>query len=290
MPRLLPYSLVARLLGLLLLMAAGLKLYGLRVEPVAGAGIFSAAEFQVAVVEFEIVLALWLLSGIRTVLSWLVALVTFTGFATASFYLAWIGQSSCGCFGSVHVDPWFTLGLDCVILLGLAVGRPDLSSLWHDPRRVLFAGAWPALSVLAGMAALFVILWGVAHFGFGSVPEALAYLRGDRVSVQPRLVNLGEGQPGELRQIAVEVANWTDKPVRVIGASRDCSCSVDGLPLTIPAKQRRPITLTLRLSGQPGIFTRSASLLLDDDGFQHVAFRLTGRISANDPESVAAGD
>lgn len=289
MPRLLSYALVARLLAAVLLLAAGLKIIGLRSEPVAAAGIFSTPEFQVALVEIEIVLAIWLWSGVRPVLSWLVALVTFTGFAAASFYLAWIGQSSCGCFGSLHVNPWFTLTLDSAILIGLALGRPDLAPLWANPRRELVEGCRPALVAAAGMAAMFAILWSVALYGFGSAPEALAYLRGERVSVQPRLVNMGEGQPGELRQVAVEVANWTDKPIRVIGASRDCSCSVDGLPVSIPPKQKRPISLKLRLSGQPGIFTRSATLLLDDDGFQHIAFRLTGRILPKDETPVADG-
>lgn len=88
----------------------------------------------------------------------------------------------------------------------------------------------------------------------------------------------------------IQVANWTDKPVRVIGASRDCSCSVDDLPLSIPPKQTRPLSLTLRFSGQPGVFTRSAALLLDDDGFQQIAFRMTGRILPKEEESASASD
>jgi len=49
--RLLPCSLVSRVLSLLLLGAAVLKLNGLAVEPVAGGGIFAAPEVQVAAVE-----------------------------------------------------------------------------------------------------------------------------------------------------------------------------------------------------------------------------------------------
>lgn len=97
---------MARILGLLLIGAAGLKIYGLGVQPVAGIGIFSAPEFQVALIEFEIALSICLLWGARPILSWLIALITFAGFAAASLFLAAIGQSSCGCFGAlVSVSP-----------------------------------------------------------------------------------------------------------------------------------------------------------------------------------------
>ncbi len=50
-------TLILRALGLLLLVAAGLKLQGLGVDPVGRVGIFSMPEFQLAVVEFEIIFA-----------------------------------------------------------------------------------------------------------------------------------------------------------------------------------------------------------------------------------------
>ena len=76
--------------------------------------------------------------------------------------------------------------------------------------------------------------------GFGSVPAAIAYFRGDRVSVRPRLVEIGDGAPGEIRLGTVEVTNWTDETVRIFGGTSDCSCTVLGdLPVTIPAKQTR---------------------------------------------------
>jgi hypothetical protein len=287
-PRL-PNLLVARLVAVILLIAAGLKIYGLRVEPIAGSGIFSAPEFQVALVEFEIVLGIWLWSGVRPILSWLVALVTFTAFAAASSYLAWIGQSSCGCFGNLQVNPVFALALDCAILTGLAFGRPDLKPLWNNPRRVLLEGTGSGMAVVVGMAAIFGLLLGAAQMAFGSLPEALAYFRGERVTVQPRLVDVGAGHLGEVRPVVVTIANWTDKPVRIIGASQDCSCRVDGLPLSIPAKESRSLSLTFQLSGTPGIFTRSTALLVDDDGLKQISFRFTGRVLPKQEVPAAEG-
>src|SRR5687767_4532346 len=125
MTRVLSYRLVSKILGGLLLAAAVLKLQGLGTDPVTRLGVFSTPEFQLFVVEFEVFLGVWLLSGKRPLGSWLLALTTFGLFAAVSFYQGWIGQASCGCFGRLRVNPWYAFGLDMVIVATLLVGRPD---------------------------------------------------------------------------------------------------------------------------------------------------------------------
>ena len=53
-------------------------------------------------------------------LRWL-AVVLFVAFGGYSLYLALKGAASCGCFGPLHVSPWWTFGLDSVVVLGLLV-------------------------------------------------------------------------------------------------------------------------------------------------------------------------
>lgn len=273
------YSIVRSALGVLLLLAAVLKLSGLGADPVARMGIFSAPEFQLAVIEFEVFLALWLLSGKRPLGSWLVALTAFAGFAAVSFYQGWIGQSSCGCFGRLSVSPWAAFTLDILILAALGFGCPDLTPLRDNPRRHLRGALLPAAWGIAGTAAIAGVLIGLAHLGFGSVPAAIAYFRGERVSIEPRLVDVGSGVGGESRRVSVTVTNWTDQPVHLFGGTADCSCSVlDDLPVTIPAGESRSVSLHVRLSGAPGVFTRKAGFLLEDEGPKRLDFRLTGEI------------
>ena len=114
------------LVGVLLLLAAVLKLSGLSADPVARMGLFSTPEFQLAVIEFEVFLAVWLLSGKAPAASWLVALSAFVYFAVVSLFLGWVGQASCGCFGRLSVSPWYAFGLDLLILAALIWGRPNL--------------------------------------------------------------------------------------------------------------------------------------------------------------------
>lgn len=286
MRRVLPYTLVSRLLGVLLLAAAVLKAHGLAFDPVGRLGIFSAAEFEVAVVELEVFLALWLLWGKRPLGSWLLAMSAFASFAAISFYLGRVGQASCGCFGRLSLSPWYAFGMDLGIVGALIMARPDLKPLCDKPRSTLTNALLPTAYGFGGISVISGLLVGLASITFGSVPAAVAYFRGERLSVQPRLVELPKGVPGERRLAIVQLTNWTDRPIRLIGGTTDCSCTVlSDLPLTIPPKETRAVSVAVLLSRRPGLFTRKADLLVDDEGFQRVSFRLTGRILKPDGSS-----
>jgi hypothetical protein len=132
------------------------------------------------------------------------------------------------------------------------------------------------------------ILVGLAILIFGSVPAAIASLRGERISIYPRLADVGAAEVGAERRVSLDVTNWTEQPIRLIGGTRDCSCTVlADLPITIPPKETRSLTVGIRLKGKPGIFTRKAALLVDDEGFQKITFRLTGRILAKEDIEMA---
>ncbi|MFC1781165.1 MauE/DoxX family redox-associated membrane protein [Planctomycetota bacterium] len=121
-------NVLLKALGILLLTAAALKGWQLMNEPVANNNIWSSRWFLIMTVEFELALGIWLLSGLFKKAAWLASLVCFSMFSMVTFYKAVTGYASCGCFGSVHVNPWITLfviDLPCVI--ALAVFHPGLS-------------------------------------------------------------------------------------------------------------------------------------------------------------------
>ncbi len=274
-----PYSLVSKALALLLLVAAALKLHGLGEGPVSASGIFGMPEVQLAGVEFEAFLAVWLLSGKYRLGSWLTALISFSGFALITAHHGWVGQTSCGCFGKLEVHPWLTLTLDLFVLGMLILARPrriDPATVEQVRPSVILK---PALWGIAGIALASGLLVGLAHAAFGSVPAAVAYLRGEHVSIEPRLVDVGEGKTGEKREVTVRLTNWTDKPVRVFGGTRDCSCTVlNDLPLIIEPRETRSVSVTLAMNGAAGVLNRKAGFLLDEEGFKQVKFAITGRI------------
>jgi hypothetical protein len=168
----------ARAPGVLLLMAAALKLHGLALGPVSAVGWFSTAPFQIGLIVAEILLGLWLISGVAPLGSWTVGLTTFTGFAAFSFYQGVIGQSSCACFGRLSVSPWYAFGLDLLVLAGLGFGSPDLKPLWKNPGQVMKPALFYGSLVVAGVVVFASLLLGAAHLAFSSVPAAIAYFPG----------------------------------------------------------------------------------------------------------------
>jgi len=215
MPKLLPFTLVARCLAVLLVATAALKLHGLGTDPIARRGVFSAPELQLAVVQIEVLLGLFLWVGKAPIGPWLCALVVFGSFAGASFYLGWVGEAACGCAGALFsVSPWWAFGADLFILAALVLGRPDLKPAWDEPRTHLAAAMQPALYVLAATALPLGLLLGVVHLTFGSVQGIVAHFRGERVSISPRLADLGSGPRGESHSVVIDVWNGTGAPAR----------------------------------------------------------------------------
>lgn len=58
-------------------------------------------------------------------LTWLASVVLFIVFASVSFYKVAIGADSCGCFGAVAVNPWYTFAFDVSVVITLLGCRPS---------------------------------------------------------------------------------------------------------------------------------------------------------------------
>lgn len=119
------YDVVRVIVGLVLLTAAILKGHQLATEPVVGSSFLDSRWFLIGVVEFELLFGLWLVAGICPKFSWVTALLCFAAFALTSLIKALAGEASCGCFGRVPVNPWYTFGLDMAAVVALLYWRPN---------------------------------------------------------------------------------------------------------------------------------------------------------------------
>jgi len=236
------------LCGLLLLAAAGLKLYGLNYSPFAQYGRLLTPTVQSFAVVWEVLLGFWLLSGSSRFLSWLAAMATFTGFAVVSGYLGIIGQASCGCLGVIEASPWAAFALDVSALVLLMIGRPPWTG-WASCK----AGLWWA----GGFSALLALIVVIGISVFGSTEAAIARLRGESLGVTPSVLDFGTGKPGDKLTATVTVRNWTDQPVRVLDGTADCTCiATHDLPVTINPGQKAHISVSLNLPSTTGQLTR----------------------------------
>jgi hypothetical protein len=116
------YDLVRVVLGLLLLTASALKAYDLWVNPTLTDTRLLSANLQIAVVEVEAILGLWLLSGIWQGGSWLAALIGFGLLASVSLDFA-LHKLPCGCLGDVgrrsELSPWWMFAIDLAAVAAL---------------------------------------------------------------------------------------------------------------------------------------------------------------------------
>jgi len=129
-------------LGSLLIVAAVLKAYEIATGPIQHNGVLGVRWVAIGLVQCELLFAVVLLSGLCRRSIWYASVGLFGVFAAVSLYYGISGAESCGCFGRVHVNPWWTFALDVVVLVALLCVR---SSWQHGQpvaiRRVRMAGA-----------------------------------------------------------------------------------------------------------------------------------------------------
>jgi hypothetical protein len=138
-------------LGLVLLIAAGLKGHEFATEPAVRVGLFESRWFLIGLIELEFSFGVWLLLGFYARVTWRLAMICFSTFAILSLVKALWGYQSCGCFGKVAVNPWLTIGVDCAAVSALFRWRPARVSLnshrGHGPIR--FAGTLALVLLVA---------------------------------------------------------------------------------------------------------------------------------------------
>ena len=181
------YTLVQKVLGVILIAASLLKAYELATEPTLSDGLFDSRWVQVCLVEFELLFGLWLLSGIVPNLAWTIALACFCVFALYSLNSAIAGNASCGCFGRVPLDPRWTTVLDVTAIVLLLRCRPP--SLWPlawaaDPT----AGDRPSAAIQR-RAAMLIVVWVAV-----SVPVLFAAANPSMVALSDADASIGNGK------------------------------------------------------------------------------------------------
>lgn len=204
-------------LGLILLVAALLKVHELSTTPYLDK--FPPRWVMIVFTELEILFALWLLFVPKrlTQITWLAILGLFSFFTCVTLYKALTGEASCGCFGRVEINPWYTLIFDSIVV-GLL--------LWFRPAGV-FREAWRVmLSVRflrseSGAASLIT----ARTLGIGAIwlifciPSAWSMLSFVETNTHGGLSALGqvfEGADGK-PVVVLEPKKWVGKEFPLLG-------------------------------------------------------------------------
>jgi hypothetical protein len=149
-------------IGVVIFIAAILKAYQLATVPlppvVQGSVFTPLLEFLnnryllVFVIEVEIFFSLFLFSGIWKQWAWFLSLFCFSAFTIVSAMKGLSGENSCGCFGVITVNPWFTAMFDLMIVILLAIFHERFNfnialSIWEKQKLFVIAIIWIILTV-----------------------------------------------------------------------------------------------------------------------------------------------
>lgn len=266
-------------LGFFLIVTALLKVQGPANGALGQNTILFSPRLRFAVMEAEALLGLWLLSGWAKRAAWFFAVAFFLVVAEFSLYLGLMGQSSCGCFGRIHVSPWnaFTLDVGCLALLGLC--RPSFRG-GQAENKIASHRLREVITIAGGAAAtLTLFLGGFLLAGGGRPADFLARIRGERLTVAPPVTDMGSDAAGQEHRFTVRLHNHTDDTINIVGGTTSCSCVVtDDLPISIPPGASVPVTVRIRFKGTPGLLQQEFVFYTDEKEQDRVMARFKGRI------------
>ena len=202
-------SLITRwLVGLLLILAAGLKLHAFLNYDISliSAILTGGAWLDVVTIYCEIILGALLLTGYH---AWMVSCIScgfFSVLCMTSLFLAVNGQSSCGCFGVVKIHPWITFSMD-LLLLGLLL----LITRWEQTRHV-------PLSVMGRVLFQTCLIVGVIFLGFlaffSDTLGTLARIRGELAYLSPSVTYAGSHGANEWHDVGMNMMNRSQSRIQ----------------------------------------------------------------------------
>lgn len=223
-----------------------------------------APSLEFGLIQFEVLLSLWLMSGWKTVAAWFSTLSLFATFAGASFAMVLQKKASCGCFGSVDFNPAWVFAIDiiavCILIL---VGRIE------NQRAVSISVDWGGLQRMWSLTMTISLVTSTIGFAgiYFNAEVGSWYARnmpiaitGQSLVTEPSVVAARPGVDGEWQSLTFAVVNRGKGPVRLIGAEQNCKCrAIQSLPIVVPAGEQVEVIVDVKLGSKSsfGLLTSS---------------------------------
>ena len=152
-------TVISRIVGMILFIAALLEAARFVHHPNSLPALQRLPCIEPALIGNELFLGLWLIGGAFPKAAQRAAIGCFIVFACYTFYEALAGKTDCGCFGQVHVNPWYSFILDVAIVLSLVFfaklgGHNAAPSRWSKRKWPVAGAAGIGLAVGVATAAL----------------------------------------------------------------------------------------------------------------------------------------
>ncbi|MBA3314664.1 MAG: DUF1573 domain-containing protein [Planctomycetota bacterium] len=155
-----------------------------------------------------------------------------------------------------------------------------MSHAWNagKPRFGLFGNGSVLFGTLAGLAAVLVIL-AVAIYKFGSASNALLYLRGQYVFIEPAVAHVNLSAARDTIIVPFDFKNLSQRSVTISGARETCACTLaQGLPLIVPARSSRQVIVEINPAAAPPELVETIVFYMDaEESRTELPVRIVGR-------------
>jgi hypothetical protein len=266
-PFLIPWIYARTLAASLLLFAALTKLIAW--EPTAETMLLAGRWTKAFVIQAEVLLAIWLLSGIYAAAARRTAIGLFAVFASYSAYLIWKGIPSCSCFGAIDTSPVLVLSLDILLVISLVNAIPPSN---NDLQRVSgrFVGMAHLMLLTGGFLGWLMLGNEAATFGFAGKP----------LSVSSDVVDFGSNSGNSPGSKTFEIVNHTPQSVSLVGCSARCNCNV-GVEFPYRLEPGESVSIPLRIPAgiAPGEFRFPIRFFTDHPKLTALAITCAGRVT-----------
>jgi len=269
-------------IGSIFLVASVLKAHALWSDSGSPFGTLFSAKWEASWMEFEFVLGCWLLWGAYPALLWTTAFIALLVVSAGSLVMGIQQRSTCGCFGRVQINPWYTFVLDLVLIGLLCWGREPANHLkrlaWRPSTQLLLG----AIKLLASTTGIFIALaLALSIVDSNLLPGFLSGAANPKISISPEVTDLGEVRDGEMHGFNVMVTIKSDRAIQVIGGTLLCNMdATDSLPVEIPAHDSRYIRVRIEFYNiTPGWYQRPFKLHYACDGMRTLSAQITARVA-----------
>lgn len=124
----------------------------------------------------------------------------------------------------------------------------------------------PLKFILAVVVSVLIILVGIerlAAYRFGSISNALKYIRGSRCVFSPDVIDVGTVSKRIPQSAVVTAYNLSARRMSVVGVNSSCSCiATEEFPVTLEIGETRQIHLIVRPAAS-GPFERTITFYTD---------------------------
>lgn len=136
---------------------------------------------------------------------------------------------------------------------------------------------WIAMTaILAMVGSALLIVMGIQRFG--SVPSALAYLRGELLIPDAYAKSFGTASKDDLPSIEFLLTNYATRPITILGAHHSCTCvSASDLPMVVQPHGKAILRLRARRKWSKLGYYSERVRLFADYGDLPVVLHVTGK-------------